>query len=504
MKDSTTQAGDRVPWQVKTSYGLGSVFDMWGHWLYPTIAFQIFGLYLHVPEWQIGIAVIFSRVFDAFSDLFFGWISDNTRSRLGRRRPYMFVGSILAGVGLPLLLAVTPGWGSSRVFGAEISRYFWFMVGSSAFYLPIVSCFNMPYSSLGNELTPDYHERTSIYAYRNAVQKIGEVGLYFFGLFFSMAAWSGANSDQALACVKKLLTSRAAWLLAPEGAAGNTLLGAQVYLVVCGLFMVVAGLLCTLGVRERYYGTVIEGRQPWISIATSLRQTLTCRPFLCMQLMNTVAAMAQSMVGVLGFALTLYHVCGGNKPLGNLWNFWMGAAGMVLGLLGVVLFAALARRCGKHTTLMIVFTFLILIFSCSWWLYTPAVPWLQLVVSGSLAMANAGQGVITGAMYADVIDYDELQGGNRREGAFSACNSWFMKVGMALGAGFSYFVLGWIGFDSHANQQSSSTLAWIRFLFGAIPVAGTFLAVLVLRLYPLTHDKMREIRLQLETRRGRV
>ena len=95
---------DRIPLRSKVVYGMGVAGDMWGHWLYPTIAFQIFGLALHVPGKLIGIAVLLNRIFDAFSDPIFGWLSDNTRTRMGRRRPFMLVASFAGGIGLPFLL----------------------------------------------------------------------------------------------------------------------------------------------------------------------------------------------------------------------------------------------------------------------------------------------------------------------------------------------------------------------------------------------------------------
>ena len=122
------------------------------------------------PE-LVGVAVILNRVFDGISDPLFGWLSDNTRTKMGRRRPYMLVGAVLAGLGLPLVVAVTPGWGVTHLFGHNIPNYFWFMLASSAVYLPLVSCFNMPYQSLGFELTPDYNERTMVFSYKNVIQK---------------------------------------------------------------------------------------------------------------------------------------------------------------------------------------------------------------------------------------------------------------------------------------------------------------------------------------------
>jgi GPH family glycoside/pentoside/hexuronide:cation symporter len=108
-------------------------------------------------------------------------------------------------------------------------------------------------------------------------------------------------------------------------------------------------------------------------------------------------------------------------------------------------------------------------------------------------------------MVADVVDYDELQNGRRREGSFAACNSWINKVAMALGAGASFGLLGWVGFDSAlGGHQTEHTLFMIRFLFAAIPIAGLALALLALSRFPITEQGMADIRRQLEARRGAV
>ncbi|MBN2191472.1 MAG: MFS transporter [Polyangiaceae bacterium] len=495
---------DRIPLAQKLGYAVGTFFDMWGHWLYPTIAFQIFGLYLHVPQWQIGVAVILNRVFDAVSDPVFGWVSDNTRSKWGRRRPFMLAGTVLAAFGLPSLVAVNPGWGSTSIFGVEISRYFWFMLLSSALYLPMVSCFNMPYQSLGNELTPDYHERTLLFSFKNAVQKIPEVGLFYFGRFFSMAVWVEADRGDVLSRLQRLLTSADAWRPAPEGSVPNTLLGAQVYLVLCGLVLLVAGLLSVALVRERYYDKLVATKQDRISIKETLWQTLRCRPFR-LQLIITVAyQMGTSMVGTLGLSATIYYVCRGSQSLGNAWNFWMGVAGMGFGLLGIPVFAFVARRFDKRTAMWCVLGSAIAIFVGTWWLYTPRLVWLQVFASGLIAFAGAGFWLVMGSIGADVMDFDELEGGRRREGSFAACISWIMKVGMAVGAGVSFFILDWVGFDSSVAVQSPFTIFMIRFLLAAIPIAGLVIGMLALARFPLTQEKMAEIRGALEARRGKV
>ncbi len=500
-----TASEDRVPVVQKIGYGLGTFVDMWGHWLYPNIAFQVFAIFLAVKPELIGIAIILNRVFDAVSDPLFGWLSDNTRTRLGRRRPYMLVGAVLAGLGLPLLVAVTPGWGTTHLFGWEISNYFWFMLASSALYLPAVSCFNMPFVSLGNELTPDYHERTSVFSFKNAVQKVPEVGLFFAGQFFTMAVWVDAHPGNVAEKLKLLLTTSAAWAPAADGAKPNMLLGAQVFCVFAGAIVMLMGLTSALLVRERYFGKLIVGKQQKISLRETLWETLQCRPFRAQVAMNLAYSLGLSMVGTLGAADTLYYVCHGNLSEGNRWNFAMGIAGMVFGFLGIPVFASIARRLGKRHAMTCVFLAAIAVFVATWWLYTPQFKWLQLFATGLIAFTGAGFWTLLYSILADVVDYDELQTGKRREGAFAGCNSWITKVGMAIGAGISFFILGWIGFDAQRESgQTEHTLTMIRFLFAAIPIVGLALALVALARFPLSQSVMADIRRQLEARRGKV
>ncbi len=503
-QDYVIAAADKVPLSQKLGYGLGTFIDMWGHWLYPNIAFVVFGVFLAVPPWQIGVAVILNRLFDAIADPFFGWLSDNSRTRWGRRRPFILVGGVLAGIFLPMLVWVSPGWGNTTIFGHEISNYFWFMIGSSALYLPIVSCCNMPFVSLGNELTPDYHERTTVFSIKKAVQLVPEVGLFFAGKFFSFSVWVGATSEDVWVRIKRLLTDGSAWAPAADGEKPNMLLGAQVYCTILGAIMVVAAIGLFLTVKERYYGKLVAGKQEKISIAETLWQTLSCKPFRIQLCMNLAYNLGLSMVGTLGYAVTIYYVSRGNVSEGNSWNFIMGLSGMVMGFMGLPVYAAIARNFGKRHGMMAVLGSAFLVFLATWFLYTPKIVWLQIFASGLIAFTSAGFWTLTGSIGADVIDYDELENGRRREGAFSACGSWINKFGMAIGAGISFFILGWVGFDSKLDHQSEHTLFMIRLLLMLIPLIGLTIAFIAVSRFPLSQERVMEIRAQLEARRGKV
>ena len=100
-KNIVSRIRDRIPVGTKISYGLGTALDMWGFWLYPGVAFAVFNIYLGVDPWLVGLALTLIRIYDAISDPITGWISDNFRSKFGRRRPFILVAGVLAGPWAP-------------------------------------------------------------------------------------------------------------------------------------------------------------------------------------------------------------------------------------------------------------------------------------------------------------------------------------------------------------------------------------------------------------------
>ena len=527
-------AGDRVPLVQKIAYGFGTTLDMWGNWLFPSLVWVAYNIYLGVPPWLISLALMVNRLADAVSDPFFGWISDNTRSRWGRRRPYILVGSVLAGICLPCLVWVSPGWGSTTILGQVIPNYFWYMVVSSSLYITIVSCFNVPWQSLGSELTPDFHERTSVFTIKTAVQKLPELGLFFAGAFSTSKVWSGADASMVFERLGLMadrswvwlgeffgalvrfdgsalyghLTNLLGWATPIEGvdAPVNSLLGAQVYTVILGSLMVVVGIGVFALVKERYYNSVVvERKQERIKITETLWEVLKCRPFRANLSMAFAYAMGTAMVGTLGYYATIYYVCGGDVTVGSIWNTFMGLSNSGLGLVGVAFFAFFAKRWGKRATMAMVQLSAIVVFIGTWWLYTPEIVWLQMFASGLIAFTGAGFWMLYGSIGADIIDYDELENGKRREGAFTACGSWIMKVGQAVGIGASGFVLSFTGFNAELGANQTPEALWnIRFYLAAIPVIGLVIALVMLSRFTLTQKETMDIRTALEARRGKV
>lgn len=465
---------DRVPLRQKIVYGLGTTNDVWGNWLYPSLAWPVFNIFLLVDPKLVSTALMVNRLADAVCDPLFGWWSDNARTRWGRRRPFILVGSVLAGIGLPLLFAVPQGWSGQA--------YFWYMVVSTGLMHMAVSTFNMPYQSLGAELTPDYHERTSVYAWRTMVQRLPDLALFGAAAFVT-----------------------ASWFNVPGTGRPDLLRGAQIYTAILGAIMILVGILLFVVVKERYYAKVVERKQAPVGIMATLGGTLVCQPFRAQLAMGLSYGMGTSMVSALGYYLTVYHVCGGDVATGSKWSGAMGIANLVGGLIGVPIAAGIARRWGKRHAMLVVQMAAIAAFVCCWWLYDPALPALQLAASGSISLVASSFWMLMGSIGADVIDADELETGKRREGAFTACSSWITKLGFALGAGVSGFVLSATGFDAaREGAQSADSILAMRVLFCAIPVAGLLVAMAALSRFGLSQRRVGEIRAALEARRGRV
>jgi glycoside/pentoside/hexuronide:cation symporter, GPH family len=464
---------DRLPLKQKIGFGLGSILDMWGHWLYPSLANTVFNIFLGVSPGLISTVQMVKIFIDAGSDAVFGWISDNTRTRYGRRRPFILVGGVLAGIGLPLMFAVGRDWTETQ--------YFIFMLVSMVIYVPIMSCFNMPWVSLGAEMTPDYHERTTVMAMRNAIQKGPELAMFFAAQFTTLAVFNQANGRPDL------------------------LRGAQTYCAILGAIMVAASIAIFLLVRERYYEKLVARTQTHIPFADTLWRTLRCKPFRHILGMMLAYATGTAMVGTLGFYATVYYVCGGDIVEGAKWNTAMGLSGMAFGFAGIPFFSWIARQHGKRVGLAAVLFLAICAFIGDWWLYDPARPYLQLFACGFVAFTGAGFWTLYGSTLGDVVDYDELQTGQRREGSFSACQSWISKVGIALGVGASGWILQFTGFDAKLEAaQSPHAIFMIRILLSTIPVVGLVLALLSLLRFELTEARMAEIRGRLEATRGKV
>jgi GPH family glycoside/pentoside/hexuronide:cation symporter len=268
--------------------------------------------------------------------------------------------------------------------------------------------------------------------------------------------------------------------------------------------MAIFAIIIFFRVKERYYETVVVKVTEKISVLSSLGETLKCKPFRQMMVMGGAFTLGTSMVGSLGYYATVFYVAGGDRIIGDNWQFWMGVAFMVGGLIGVPVHKFLADRIGKREAAVVACLIGICGYGGSWFLYTPAIRWLQTVASCLMGMAAASLWMLHSSIGADIMDYDELNTGKRREGSFTACGSYILKLGNSLGYYFSGLILTWSGFTWKLKVQAPETIFWIRSSLASLPVVGLIIAIIFVLRVPLTKQKSEEIRDELEARRGTV
>ena len=456
---------------VKAAYALGGVVDIFGHWLYFSLMQPVFMGFLHLSPALLGIAQAVARILEAFTDSYFGWRSDNTRTRWGRRRPFILAGACLAGLGLPCLFMASPNWNATTLF--------WFVLLSSCAYVPLLGCYSMPYQSLGAELTMDSDERTSIMAWRGAVQTLA-------GLITAWVWWMAAQP-----------------IIAGKDSPPNLARGATWIAAVLGCVMILAGAACAVFVPERYYA--LASRRDRVGFAASIKQTFASRPFRILLCALGLFAVPASMIGALGFYVQFYYVLPGNPTTAALYGGLAGTCYSVLGAASAPLAAWFARRFGKRRTLQCALLFGASVLASSYWLYTPKMPILFVLCHGLFGVASSGFfWVLLPSMLADVVDEDELANGSRREGAFSAAISYTLKFGTTISMLLTGPLVEWMGFDPSRSLQENATLDRIRLLFALIPATAALLAAVALNRYPLSRATMAHIRARLENRRGSV
>ena len=189
-KHYQTAPEDKVSLYQKLSYGSGSLVNNLLGAAIPIMA-MVLNIGLKMDPILVGILMALPRFTDALTDPFMGYVSDNTKSKWSRRRPYILFGAISAGVLFALLWQLPPG--------RSESFYFWyFLVGSIIFYFGY-TIFATPWVALGYELTPDYNERTRLLGSTNAIGQLIWIALPWFWWFATNKEYFADEAEGARA-----------------------------------------------------------------------------------------------------------------------------------------------------------------------------------------------------------------------------------------------------------------------------------------------------------------
>ena len=443
MADTTSKLRTRT----KLFYGIG---DLGNAFVNSAIQFFLMKFYtdaaLILPA-LAGNALLIGKIWDAVNDPLFGWITDKTKSRFGKRRVFMIFGAIPLGISIALLWFVPK---------ADLISTFIWIAATFILFDTLWTLTNVPYYSLTSELTDDYDERSSLTTYRMVMAvpayligvaltpvivglfALQRTGYAFIGILYGIiAAVVLLVSAAGLRERKDLVTAK------PETSPLKSLLIAiknKPFVKLCGIYFIINISFAFIKILMAYY---IE-YQLLMKAETSLVMGL--------------------MLVCVTLSLPFWQWVSRKIDKGPAYGL-----GMLVGGAAVVLTFFLPH----HSTMLI---------------------YLIAVLAG---FGFSAQWIFPWAMVADVADYDRLETGQQRSGVYYGVWGLATKISEAL----ALAAVGWIltGFGYVPNvEQTPHALLGIRLFFGLIPAACIFISLPLLFKYPITRKSHAEVRAKLE------
>ena len=469
-----TQRSNTVSFGQKVAFGLGMLANQ----MFPA-ALGIFMVVLvqdlGFPPYLWGILFFLPRIFDSITDPIMGFISDNTRSKWGRRRHYVFLGAIIMGLSYFFM------WQLYAENGL-MYNFTYFLLWSFAFYLGI-TIFSVPYVAMGYEMSSDFHERTNIMA---VAQWIGQwawvIAPWFWVILYDPTWFENAAAGcrelaiwVALVCT--ILAMIPAIFIKSESTLDDTSLEPLNMSNIKGSLKEIFR-----GFKEAFNN--IPFRK--LCIAT----------FLVFNSFNTIAAFS--------FFIIVHYMFNGDAGAAGIWPTLHGCLGALATTFIVIpVVTNLSKKMGKKKTFLISQGISVIGYALFWFLFIPGEPYMFLFALPFFAFGIGGLFTLMMSMTADVCDLDELNTGKRREGIFGAIYWWMVKFGLAIAGLLSGLIMSLVGFSPELAVQPDGAITGLRIFYSAFPVLGTLLAMWVMRDYGLNEQRAKEIRMQLEEKKSR-
>lgn len=470
-----TALADIVPFGQKLAFGSGHLANQ----LFPAalgVFMVVLVMSLEMNPILAGLLGALPRLLDALTDPIMGYISDNTKSKWGRRKPYILLGSVITGLAFMVMWQLYPE-------NSEVYNFFYFLIISFFFYIGY-TIFATPLIGLGYEMTPDYNERTRLMA---VSQFMGQVA-WMIAPWFWVIIYDPSIYDSA-----------------PEGARN--------------LSIWVGALCMVLGVLPAFFNKemIVPDKDKMKNLSfkdmaantkefiIGIKLTLKNKPFIKLCGATFFIFNGFQTIAQFAFFIVVYYLFDGDKAAAGHWPAWFGTvSAFATAFLVIPVVTKISEKMGKRKAFIIATLLSVIGYMLKWWGFNPANPWLMFMPIPFLSFGIGGLFTLMMSMTADVCDLDELNNGERREGMFGAVYWWMVKLGTAIAMLTSGVVLHYIGFDETVQSQTAETLTNLRIADIVIPIVAAFIAIVLVWKYDITEIKSHEIREALIARRGEV
>ncbi len=521
MSQYKTAAKDKVPFWEKGAFGSGHfVLNILPGTLGVFIQFYLLTAFGMDP-FLAGLLGGLPRIFDAITDPIMGFISDNTKSRWGRRRPYIFAGAIISGLLFMLMWQLDENNSQAFNFWYVLILQLFFLIGNTMYATPLVG--------LGYEMTTDYNERTRLMAFANSM---GQVAWMIVPWLYVIIPYEGLFESQAQ--------------------------GVRQMSLVVGLICIVFGILPAIfchGIdsakmenrKEITFKTLWRNMK---ELFQSIVEVSKNKPFMKLCGATFLVFNGFQLVAAFGVFIIVFYIYNGSYADAGTWPAWFNTINAIITAFIVIpIISRMSNAWGKRKAFLVSTFISIIGYLMKWWAFdkelnewfngtmlgrglnnavggffsaidpfldsigmgwfsidtSQGAPWLIFVPLPLIAFGMGGLFTLMMSMTADVCDLDELENGMpRKESTFGAIYWWMVKLGQAIALVLGGLVLKIVGFDQNVSEQSIEAMINLRIADIVIPAFTAALALIVMWKYSLTEDRAREIKAKLVERRGEL
>lgn len=463
-KESTTLAGDRLPLGTRLGYGAGDLYGGGAMFIVSTLYLIFLTDIVGIRPALAGAVVFVARAWDAISDPLMGMISDRTRTRWGRRRPYFLFG-------IPLIVLSYVLLWYPAALEAQWARFAYALL-SYLFFSTVITMVMTPYNALASELTLDYDERSRLTSFRIAFSEISTI----------------VSALVPLAIIE----------MAPNPRIGYPLMGA-----VFGLFFALPFLATFLTTWERP-GFSRRSTPPELKVFLEPFRIRTFRSFIAIFLFAFVAI--DVLLTIIVYWVRYY------LEVPGLTNYLLGTL-LIVQLIFLPGYYRLSRALSKRAALIIG--------ACVWVVamlaglfIRPGMPAaVYFIFAGVTGAGTGGVIVMAYSIYPDVPDVDELVTGRRREGIYAGSLTLLRKLTSAFAIfliGQAIDIAGYIPPTQAAEQagevashpeQTAAFLLILRVIFAGLPLVFIGIAIVLAARFPLSPGVHARLKAYLARRR---
>lgn len=335
----------KVPFGDKVAFGVGMLANQ----MFPAVL----GIFMIVlvqdlgfPGWMWGILFFLPRVLDSLTDPIMGFISDNTRSKWGRRRQYVFIGALIMGISFVAM------WQLYRVNGIDYN-FWYFLIWSLLFYLGL-TVFSVPYVAMGYEMSPDFHERTNIMA---VAQWIGQWA-WIIAPWFWVVMYDPDWFESADVATREL----AIWVG----------IGCMLAAMVPAIFLKEKSTLHRHDYEELSLRTAGSAL---VNIFTGFKEAFQSVPFRRLCVATFFIFNAFNTVAAFSFFIVVYYLFDGDVEAAGVWPTLFGSVGAMFTTFMVIPTVAwMSKKLGKKRAFMVCQTLSLIGYTLLWFLFVPGKP----------------------------------------------------------------------------------------------------------------------------------